>query len=176
MSLKGSFALGIAATAMLPVGCHKKAPPAPVAAASPSGAVPIDRLAPGELAPGTETLNGLVLPRGMHVTARFPNAAHAAGPLHAEDVANFVRDRVNDHRVELGVVGTIFPSVHIVGGDPTRSYRIEVNSGGDTTEIVMRDVTPVPPPTVDPGVSDEEKWKKAGYRPNGKPLDPMNQR
>jgi hypothetical protein len=157
-------------------GCHGKVQPAPVAVASAPSAPPIDRLAPGELAPGTETLNGLVLPRGMRVTARFSMVSHAAGPLHAEDVANYVRDRVDVHRVELGVVGTVFPAVHVNGGDPGRTYRIEVNSGGDATEIVMRDVTPVPQQVADPSVPDEEKWRKAGYTPSGKPLDPSKLR
>jgi len=166
----GALALG------LPTGCHRKVRPAPVTVATAPSAPPIDRLAPGELAPGTESLNGLVLPRGMHVTARFAVTSHAAGPLHAEDVANYVRDRVDVHRVELGVVGTVFPAVHVNGGDPTRTYRIEVNSGGDTTEIVMRDVTPLPQQVADPTVSDEEKWRKAGYTPSGKPLDPLKLR
>lgn len=139
-------------------------------------AVPIDRLGPGELAPGTETLEGLVLPRGMHVTARFPRMSHATGPLHAEDVSNYVRDRVDVKRFELGAVGTVFPAVHVVGGDPGKTYRIEVSSSGNATEIVMHDITPIPPKVADPAESEADKWKRAGYKPNGMPLDPMHQR
>jgi hypothetical protein len=110
----------------------------------------------------------------MKVTAVFPRVGHATGQLHAEDVANYVRDRVDVRRVELGAVGTVFAAVHVAGGDPSRVYRIEVNTEENTTEIVMRDVTPVPEPPVDRTLTDEERWRRAGYKPNGMPLDPMN--
>jgi hypothetical protein len=155
------------------VGCRKHAPQPPPAASAVPVKPPVDRLGPGELAPGTEVLFGLLLPRGMKVTALFPRVGHAAGPLHAEDVANYVRDRVDVRRVELGVVGTVFSAVHVTGGDPSHVYRIEVNSAEESTEIVMRDVTPVPPPPVDTTLTDEERWRRAGYQPNGMPLDPM---
>ncbi|HVW26004.1 MAG TPA: hypothetical protein VHC69_11590 [Polyangiaceae bacterium] len=138
--------------------------------------MPIDRLAPGELAPGTEVLDGLVLPHGMHVSARFPRIAHATGPLRAEDVTSYVRDRVDVKRVELAAVGTVFNAVHVLGGDPAKTYRIEVTSSGNATEIVMHDLTPIPPKTADPTESEADKWKRAGYKPNGMPLDPANQR
>lgn len=161
--------------ALVPSGCRKKVRSEPaVASAIPKP--PIDRLAPGELPPGTEVLNGLILPRGMRVSAQFPGVGHATGALHAEDVANYVRDRVDAKRVELGVVGTVFAAVHVKGGDPTKVYRIEVNSAGESTEIVMRDVTPVPQQTPDPTVPNVEKWRRAGYKPNGMPLDPLKLR
>lgn len=136
----------------------------------------MDRLAPGELAPGTETLYGLVLPRGMHVSARFPGIAHATGPLRPEDVSNYVRDRVDVKRFELGAAGTVFPAVHVEGGAPDKTYRIEVLSAGNATEVVMHDLTPLPPKVGGPAESEADKWKRAGYKPNGAPLDPMNQR
>jgi hypothetical protein len=83
---------------------------------------------------------------------------------------------VDAKRVELGVVGTVFAPVHVAGGDPTRIYRIEVNSAGNSTEIVMRDVTPLPEKAPDPTVPDSEKWRRAGYKPNGMPLDPLHLR
>jgi hypothetical protein len=174
VSTAGALALAVC-VAVVPAGCRKKArSDAPVASAAPKP--PIDHLAPGELAPGTEVLYGMVLPRGMRVTAQFPSVAHATGPLHAEDVANYVRDRVDAKRVELGVVGTVFAAVHVTGGDPTKVYRVEVNSAGNSTEIVMRDVTPMPQKVPDPTVPDVEKWRRAGYKPNGMPLDPLNLR
>jgi hypothetical protein len=112
----------------------------------------------------------------MAVGARVPGTAHAVGPLPAEDVANYVRDRVDAKRVELGAVGTVFPAVHIKGGDPTQVYRIEVNSTGPGTELVFHDVTPEPKPVREEGISEAERWRRAGLTPQGKPLDPMNQR
>ncbi len=112
----------------------------------------------------------------MHVSANFDGVAHATGPLHAEDVSNYLRDRVDVKRVELGAVGTVFSAVHVLGGDPTRLYRIEVISAGDATEVVMHDVTPIPTKKPDPTLSEADKWKAAGYKPNGMPLDPAHQR
>jgi hypothetical protein len=70
----------------------------------------------------------------------------------------------------------VFPAVHVLGGDPGKTYRIEVSSAGGATEIVMHDVTPLPAKSADPAESEADKWKRAGYKPNGMPLDPMNQR
>jgi hypothetical protein len=38
--------------------------------------------------------------------------------------------------------------------------------------MTIRDVTP---PPVEPGLSEEERWKKAGFAPDGKPIDPGQQ-
>jgi hypothetical protein len=154
-----------------PVAGSERARPSTPASAS-AAAPPVDRLAPGELAPGTESIYGLVLPRGMKVSAQFPRIAHATGSLPAEDVANYVRDRVDVRRVELGAVGTVFPAVHIHGGEPDKVYRIEVHGAGNGTEMVLRDVTPLPPTKVDESIPIAERWRRAGYNPDGTPLDP----
>jgi len=137
-----------------------------------TSAQPADHLGPGELDPGDQTIFGLLLPRGMKISAHFPGIAHATGRIPAEDVANYVRDRVDSQRIELGAVGTVFPSVHIQGGDPSRVYRIEVHWAGTGTELELRDVTPPPRPVPDPNVPEAERWRRAGYRPNGMPIDP----
>jgi hypothetical protein len=37
------------------------------------------------------------------------------------------------------------------------------------TKLVLTDVTPPPPPP--PGLSDAERWRRAGFSPDGRPLD-----
>lgn len=184
MSASRAAVFAAAVLGSAPSGCRKHdraragselQAPASAAAAS-ATPPPIDRLAPGELAPGTQVIFGLVLPRGMKVSAQFPRVAHATGAVSAEDVANYVRDRVDVRRVELGAVGTVFPTVHIRGGAPDRVYRIEVNGAGTSTEMVLRDVTPVPPARVDDSVPVAERWRRAGYNPDGTPLDPNSLR
>jgi hypothetical protein len=132
---------------------------------------PIDRLAPGELAPGDETIFGLVLPRGMRVSAHFDRVAYATGPMPPEDVANYLRDRLDAAHVELGAVGTVFPAARVKGGEPDKTYRIAVHAAGKGTELELRDVTPVPAEPRDPTLSEEERWRRAGLQPNGMPLD-----
>ncbi len=165
------------ALVLLASGCRRP-PPAHLTLAPSASATlpPIDHLAPGELLPGDQRLFGLLLPRGMGVGASEPGTAYAKGPLTPEDVANYVRDRVDNRRIELGAVGTVFSSVHILGGDPSRLYRIDVNPAGAGTELVFHDVSPKPTPIPDPHLTDAERWKRAGYTPNGRPLDPMNLR
>lgn len=175
-----SVAVAVAVTGGA-TGCKKSGTTSAVAERnSPSNAAsstppPVDRLAPGELPPGTETAFGLVLPRGLKLLAVFAGTAHAAGPLSIEDVSNYVRSRVDVRRVELGAAGTIFPAVHITGGDSQKLYRIEVSSAGGDTHVTIRDVTPKAPVPVEK-LTDEEQWRRAGFNPDHTPIDPKKLR
>ena len=141
----------------------------PQANASASARPPVDRLAPGELAEGPTSAFGLMFPQKMRLERRFLDSAHAAGPVPPEAVANYVRQRVEATHVEIGAARTVFPRVRIKGGAPDKLYRIEVVANGANTLLVLRDVTP---PPLEPGLSNEERWKRAGMTPEGKPLDP----
>jgi hypothetical protein len=132
-------------------------------------AVPVDRLAPGELAPGRADAFGLLLPKELRIEARFADAVHASGPVQPEPLVAFVRKRVEVSHVEIAAGRTIFPRATIRDGTPGRSYRIEVIPDGPRTKLVVRDVTP--PPTVE-GISEEERWRRAGLRPDGQLIDP----
>ena len=83
-----------------------------------------------------------------------------------------MRARVDLQRVELGAVGTVFPQVHITGGDPEKVFRIEVNAAGKETHLVMRDMTKKAVTPVE-HISNEEAWRRAGFKPDGTPLDPV---
>ena len=138
------------------------------ATASASARPPVDRLARGELAEGPTSAFGLAFPRAMRLERRFLDSAHAAGPVPPEAVANYVRRRVEASHVEIGAARTVFPRVRIKGGAPDKLYRIEVVADGANTLLVLRDVTP---PPLEPGLSVEERWKRAGMTPQGKPLE-----
>lgn len=160
------FALALAACNGDP---EEAVAPAAASAADPASH-PIDHLAEGELAQGSEQLFGLTIPRKMRVERRFIDAAHAAGPVSPEDLSNYVRQRVSVAQVEIGAARTVFPRVVIHGGDPKKIYRIEVSprSGGGS-ELEVRDITPKPVPS---GLSDAELWRRAGRNPDGTPIDP----
>jgi hypothetical protein len=155
-------------------GCddEKVMPPGSLAAGEASGKKPLDRLAPGELAPGRAEAFGLVLPRDLNVEARFPDAVHATGAVSPEALANYVRVRVEVAHVEIGAARTVFPRARIKGGNAERSYRIEVVTDGPRTRLVVRDITP--PPTVQ-GISEAERWRRAGMTPNGELIAPKKQ-
>jgi hypothetical protein len=138
-------------------------------APSASARKPLDRLAPGELMPGTAEAFGFIAPKQLRLERRFPGEAHFVGQASAEAVANYVRERVSVERVEVGVARTVFPKVIIKGGDPNKHYRIEVVRDGPLSRIMIRDITV---PAAPEGLSEEERWTRAGMRPDGKPLDP----
>lgn len=164
--------LCLGAAALSLGACKKKesvAQPAPV-----DSALPVDRLAPGELPEGREVAFGLKLPQGMGVARGFPGVIHATSTtLRPEQVANYFRARVVDGTVAAGAVGTRFLGVH-AKTDPKRELAIEVRAGAPgvtTCEVLLRDTTP---PPVEPGLSEDERRKKAGLTPDGKLLDPKH--
>lgn len=167
--MRCALRMGAAALAALPLlGCESKpdvvgpgeAPPA-------ASGKPLDRLEPGELASGKVKVFGFVAPESMRLERKFPDAAHLVGQVKPEAVANYVRKQVQVEHVEIGAARTVFPKVTINGGDPARVYRIEVAADGPDTRLVLLDVTP--PPTVQ-GLSEEERWKRAGFGPDGTQL------
>ncbi|MGC4092144.1 MAG: hypothetical protein QM756_30530 [Polyangiaceae bacterium] len=151
---------------------HKRAPaPNRDQAAASASAHPIDHLATGELPPGREALFGLVIPEGMKVQGQFKDSALAFGALDAEAVANYVRDRVEVSHVEIGAARTVFPGARIKNGPEGRTFRVEVIGEGPSTRLLVEDVTPPPALPPDVGASDADRWKRAGFTPDGKPLD-----
>ena len=178
----GTVALGAVVAGVCANGCHKQSP-APTKGArrgvgASGSALPIEQSSRRvNSCRGDQAVYGPGPSEGaLRLTSVMPGISHATGSVSPEDAANYVRDRVDVRRVELGAVGTFFPAVHILGGDPSKVYRIEVNGTGAGSEIVSRDVTPQPAPHPDPNIDDAERWRRAGYAPNGNPLDPMNLR
>jgi hypothetical protein len=159
----------LAVLVALALGCGRRrsveVEPAPIA---PAPTAPVDRTLPDELAEGKDRAYGLVLPRRMMVTRRFSDSIFAAGQVSAAQVSNYVRQRVVAERVETGPVKTVF-SRATSRLDPGRVMRIEVVSRGAETEILVRDETP---PPVKPGLTDAERWREAGFNPDGTPVDP----
>ena len=155
------------------MGCSaKKAKPSPVvsAAAQPSS-LPLDHLAPDELAPGKIEVYGFALPRGMEVESRISDRAYASGRVSPEALANYVREQVSVSHVEIGAARTVFPMARIKNGPPDRYFTLEVLPNGPTTRLVIKDTTP--PPPAPPGMTDAERWRAAGMTPDGHPLDPQ---
>ena len=129
--------------------------------------VPVDRLAPGELAPGKSQVFGFDVPKEMTIKSRSVDRAVLEGEVEANSVVTYVRDRVAVSHVELGAGRTIFPRARIRQGPPERLYQIEVVPIRRRTQIVIEDVTPAHAPS---GVSQEELWRRAGRGPDGKPI------
>jgi hypothetical protein len=154
---------------LAPGACREKqAAPQPAPSLGVS-AKPLDRLAPGELRPGQKQVFGLDVPAGMVLRGEFLDVAYLHGKVTPEALANYVRDRVVVDHVEIGAARTVFPYARIKKGSADRFFQIEVIRGNANTELVIKDVTPRPKPPEK--LSDEERWRRAGRRPDGKPLD-----
>jgi hypothetical protein len=159
-------------------GCRAKSvPPAP-GAPSPAGsnrAPPpneklVDRLAPGELTPGKSQVFGFEVPQNMRVEGAFLEVAYLEGAVAPEALANYVRERVDIQRVEIGAASTIFSRARIKRGAPDRLYDIVVSPReNQRTELTIRDVTPRPKNP--PGMTDADRWRQAGRNPDGTPID-----
>jgi hypothetical protein len=158
--------LGLVACRSRPLAGDTAASAAPAATS-----VPVDRLAPGELAPSEKSLFGLSLPRGMRIDGAYGDVAYARGRLPQEDVANYIRKRVSVSHVELGVGRTVFPRARIPGQPADHVHRIEVFAQGPTTRVIIRRFAPTP---VEPGLTEAERWRRAGYGPDGTLLDPRD--
>jgi hypothetical protein len=152
-------------------GCKRDAPQASELRAPQSASVPappLDRLAPGELAVGDADVFGLPVPRDMQVLGRAPDSAILIGEVSPEALSAFVRDRVIVSHVEVSPERTVFPKAAIKDGAHGRVYRIEVAPEQRLTRLTIRDITFIPPK---PGLSDAERWRRAGFSPDGRPLD-----
>lgn len=156
----------------LALACRQERVDAIDAAPPALSAAPVDRLAPGELIPGTTKAFGLLLPRDLHVDQALTDVLFASGPVNAADLANYVRARVSGGEVSVGATATVFDKVKGVGA-PNRLLFVRIYAGpmGRGAHIEVRDVTPPPLPDL-PNV--ESRWKEVGLSPNGKLLDPQH--
>jgi hypothetical protein len=174
VNMRRTLALGAAFIWVAGISaCHSKSAggeaPASSSPPAPSAAHPLDRLAPDELAAGSVSAFGFPIPARMTVERTFPDAVHAFGPVTAEALLNYVRERVFVERIEVTGTRSVFPKVRIKGAPLDRVYHIEIAAEGPKTLLVIRDVTP--PPMVE-GISQAERWRRAGMSPDGKPLNP----
>lgn len=165
---RATWLVVLAAAASLGCGKKKTNAPAPTPALATSS-VPIDHLAPDELAPGQTEVYGFPVPRGMAVESRLRDRVYLRGRVSPEGLANYVRQHVTVSHVEVAATRTVFPQARIKGGPQDRVFSLEVLPDRDGTRLAILDVTPPPPPP--PGLSDEERMRAAGLTPDGKPLD-----
>jgi hypothetical protein len=60
--------------------------------------------------------------------------------------------------------------VRIKSGDPSRKYVFELVRDHRRTLLVIRDKTPAP---IVEGLSEQDRWRRAGLTPDGQQLDPL---
>jgi hypothetical protein len=137
---------------------------------TPSARAPIDRTLPGELAEGPDKAWTLVLPRALVVRARLVDMIYGDAEVPPDRMANYIRQHVASDKVETGPSKTVFPRA-TVRGQPGVELAIEVLNRGGSSEVQIRNLSLV---KMTPGLTEEERWRAAGLKPDGTPLDPTH--
>jgi hypothetical protein len=176
--------LALSAALAAPSGCGETtAPPAPPAPTE-TAPTPIDELAPDELAEGPASAFGFPFPARLQVDSRTRDRVSAVGPAAFEDVANYVRRRVDAAQTSTGPGKTVLDRVTIRSPRPLHEaeapreaqegfeevLRIDVakTPRGRVRLVVSRDLRPKPVE----GLNEDQRWERLGIRKDGKPVDP----
>ena len=128
---------------------------------------PVDRLLPGELAQSKLLVFGFPIPQGMVVERRFGESVYLKGEVSPSELLAYVKAHALTGPAERIGARRVFSKAKIRGGDPARIYDIEIDDAGGFQRLVVTDVTP---PPLEPGLTVEERWRRAGYLPDGTPI------
>jgi hypothetical protein len=156
--------------------CHRSSPsgavPEPVASAAAvrAAVVPADHLAPGELLEGTDKAFDVTLPRGLRMDAAFSGVVYASGELDLHALATYFGARLEGGDVREGAASATFDRV-TAKGKPGRLLNIHLTKAGDGAHVDIRDVTPLPGPTLP---DEAARWRRVGLMPNGRLIDPTH--
>ncbi len=135
---------------------------------------PTDHLAKGELPEGTERAFGIVLPVGMVIDRRLFDLVLAEGAVNFTSVEEYVKKRVGGGTVRKESNSRLILRNVRTPSEPNRPLEVVIEQKVDRVRLEVRDITPPPPPPEQP--TEELRWKAAGLKPNGEPLDPTKLR
>ena len=161
---------GLAFALLAMVGCGKEEEPKillPMALHRPT---PVDSTLPGEMAEGRERAFGFPMPRDMKIIARMEKVWTGETTLALESVANYVRARIATENVETGPSRTVFTDA-VPRYDASKTIKVTVARKSGKTLLIVRDKTRRP---AEKGLSEEERWRRAGIGPDGKPIGDEN--
>lgn len=127
-----------------------------------------DRLPPGDLLEGTEEIYGFAVPRGMTTTRKAPTMVQITGQVNFDALTDYVKDRIAARHAEMLDQKLVFPSARILGNQD-QIFEITLVKHRTKCVLEIRDKTR-PPATQ--GLSEEERWKRAGLKPGGGLIDP----
>jgi hypothetical protein len=161
-------ARSLIALALTATGCSGKSTEHERAAPEAPDPAP-DRLTGTEQLPEAETAFGLPIPRGMRMTRYFTDAAYFSGSLSMEDASAHVQKFVDANSVEITLQRALFARARIKGDARKRLFRIEISKTSRGSQVHVKDVTP-PPATQ--GLTEAQRWERAGRNPDGTLINP----
>lgn len=128
-----------------------------------------DRLAPEEPIAEAPTAFGMPLPPGMRLTRHFADSAYFSGNVKVEQVLEHLREHALLSEVQMRTKRALIPRAHLRGDASRRLFRIEVEKIQGGSQLLLKDITP-PPPVL--GLSEAERWRRAGRNPDGSMVNP----
>lgn len=155
------------ALAGLSTSCKDPPQKPPTEVAAPDAPAP-DRLTPGQLLEGDDEVFGLRLPEHTTLLAVFRTSASVEGPYDPLDLAAYLKPRLDASHVEMAGDHILFPKARIRGAKD-ELFRIEIAPAPRGTSLQLRNITPL---RAEQGLSEAERWRKAGLAPDGRLLDP----
>lgn len=154
------------------IACHRSSDPSDsVPEVSPSNSA-ADRLVRGEALPGRPLAFGIEVPPPMQVNAEFNDLVQLSGPTGVRELVSYFAKHTNVVAVEMTSSGARFARVSLKGDTSGHVYDIEISREGTTSYVRMKDVTA--PPRVQ-GLSDADRWQRAGMNPDGTVKDRLQQ-
>jgi hypothetical protein len=129
-----------------------------------SSAATPDRLLASEELPGQKRVFGIEVPPGLTVSAQFADRAQLRGRVELNTVLKALQKQLVTGPVEYSPRRAVFANALVSGDSKKRVYRIELVAERNLTSVQILDVTP---PPVTEGLSETQRWDRAGRNPDG---------
>jgi hypothetical protein len=142
----------------------------PTGGAPQASAMPVDHLAPGELAEGAQSALGVTLPRDLQVRESYVDLVSAFGPVSVHSLVRYLTAHLDGGSLREGAEAATFEHVS-ARGKPEPELLVHVTSefGGSRLEIHK-----VTHPPGSPLLDEPSRWRQVGLTPQGKVLDPSH--
>jgi len=125
-----------------------------------------DRLPPGALLEGEEVAFGFHFPKGM-VVSKLRKRARARGDVNFDQLVDYVKARIAVRHAEMFGSRLVFPNATILG--QSGQFTLTLLEGKREQVLLIED-NATPPAAV--GLSEADRWKRVGLKPNGELIDP----
>ncbi len=126
-----------------------------------------DRLPPGDLLEGTERTFGFSVPKGMTLI-QSARGSVMRGPVNFDELTSYVQARIAVRHAEMEGDTLFFRSALIRDGEKG-IFEFSISTERRDTILRIKNRTPNPPVF---GLSEKERWKRAGMKPSGGLIDP----
>lgn len=127
-----------------------------------------DRLPPGDLLEGPDEFFGFAVPRGMRGRLIAPGLVEITGHVDFDKLATYTKDRIAVRHAEMLEDQLVFRNARILG-TKDRLFELTLNRQRKESRLEIQDITKTPAPQ---GLSEDERWKRAGLKPSGGLIDP----